>query len=137
MSDEISDYLRELAQMRAHRRCEYCLLHEEDARLPHEPDHIIARKHRGLAISDNLAWACFVCNRFKGSDIASIDVETGRLVRLLDPRQNVWSEHFRLEGARIIPLTAEGHVTEHVLQLNLGKRIRIRRALLVAGRYPR
>lgn len=27
--------------------CEYCLIHEDDVLLPHEPDHIIATKHRG------------------------------------------------------------------------------------------
>jgi HNH endonuclease len=40
---------------------------------PHEADHVIAEKHGGATSADNLAWACFYCNRFKGSDLASVD----------------------------------------------------------------
>ncbi len=32
--------------------------HEEDAWFPHEPDHIIATKHRGRTDEANLAWTC-------------------------------------------------------------------------------
>src|SRR5438132_2873790 len=134
MSDSVPDELRELVRLRAGRRCEYCLLHEEDAHLSHEPDHIIAIKHQGSTVRENLAWTCFVCNRFKGSDIASLDAETGKLARLFNPRTDRWSDHFQLEGARIVPLTPEGRVTERMLQLNLPKRIRLRRALLTARR---
>ena len=37
--------------------CEHCLLHEEDAMLAHQPDHVIAVKHRGVTHESNLAWA--------------------------------------------------------------------------------
>ena len=30
---------------------------------PHGPDHVIAEKHGGPASLENLAWACFHCNR--------------------------------------------------------------------------
>ncbi len=73
MSSDISLDLRTQAQARAGFRCEYCLLHEDDAWEPHSPDHIVARKHRGMTESENLAWTCSVCNRHKGSDVASID----------------------------------------------------------------
>ena len=78
--------LRRRVQQRAAGRCEYCLLSEEDAFFSHEPDHIIAKKHGGTTSYANLAWACFDCNRFKGSDIASKDLLTGQLVSLFDPR---------------------------------------------------
>ena len=58
---------------RANHCCQYCLLSEEDAYFPHETDHIISVKHRGLSTLENLAWSCFDCNRFKGTDIASLD----------------------------------------------------------------
>ena len=76
-------------------RCEYCLLHRTDAVLPHEIDHVISRKHRGTGEPGNLAFACYLCNRYKGRDIASINPRTGQLARLLHPRQDRWSEHFR------------------------------------------
>ena len=80
----LSASLREAVRRRANNRCEYCLLAEEDAVFPHEPDHIIAEKHGGPTTAENLAWACFDCNRFKGSDIASLDPASGRLRALIE-----------------------------------------------------
>jgi len=116
--------------------CEYCRLHQDDATLPHEPDHIIARKHDGPTHSDNLALACFRCNRFKGSDLGSIDPETGELAFFFNPRTQVWIEHFRIEGAVIQPLTPEGRVTVKLMQLNHPDRVLEREILMAIGRYP-
>ena len=82
--------LRREVRERAEERCEYCLLSESQAVLPHQPDHLIALKHGGQTISENLALACFECNRFKGSDIASVDTITGELVGLFNPRRQRW-----------------------------------------------
>ena len=71
--------LRREVRERAKQRCEYCLLAESQAFFPHEPDHLIALKHGGHTTTANLALACSDCNRFKGSDIASIDGVTGKL----------------------------------------------------------
>src|ERR1051325_507151 len=94
----ISAALRREVRERARERCEYCLLAEVQAFFPHEPDHLIALKHGGETTSENLALACFDCNRFKGSDIASIDALTGGLVPLFNPRTQTWSEHFHLHA---------------------------------------
>lgn len=64
--------MRHEVRERAHGCCGSCLLAEDDAYFPHESDHIISLKHRGLSVRENLAWSCFDCNRFKGSDIASL-----------------------------------------------------------------
>ena len=80
MSEYVPAELRRLVQDRAESRCEYCLFHEDDAFFPHEPDHIIAVKHRGKTTESNLAWACFVCNRAKGSDLASVVSQPNREV---------------------------------------------------------
>jgi 5-methylcytosine-specific restriction endonuclease McrA len=92
----ISAALRREVRERAGERCEYCLLAESQSFFPHEPDHLIALKHGGKTVSANLALACFDCNRFKGSDIASIDAATGKLALLFNPRTQMWSEHFYL-----------------------------------------
>src|SRR5258705_13210634 len=115
----ISAALRQQVRERAGQRCEYCLLAEVQAFFPHEPDHIIAQKHGGESTLENLAFACFDCNRFKGSDIASFDPVTSELVPLFNPRRQRWHEHFGIEGGRIIPLTPAGRVTESILRLNL------------------
>jgi len=132
----LSTALRHLVAERAGKRCEYCLVPSDDVLLPHEPDHILAEKHGGQTTADNLALACFHCNRHKGSDIASIDPETRRLTPLFNPRTQNWNEHFALSGIRILPLTAEGRVTAALLQLNHPDRLRVREALAEAGRYP-
>ncbi len=88
MSEAVPAALRARVRERAGGRCEYCLLHEEDSWAPHEPDHAIASKHRGRTESSNLVWTCFFCNRHKGSDLASIDEATDRIVRLFNPRRD-------------------------------------------------
>jgi hypothetical protein len=103
---------------------------------PHEPDHIIALKHGGPTAADNLAYACFECNRAKGSDIASLDPESGLLTPLYHPRSQRWDEHFHFAEAIIEPLTPVGRVTVFVLRLNQDARVAIRASLLLAGRYP-
>jgi hypothetical protein len=122
----ISAALRREVRERADERCEYCLLAESEAFFPHEPDHLIALKHGGETVSSNLALACFDCNRFKGSDIASLDPITGALVALFNPRTQRWSDHFQLRGGVIVPLTPVGRVTEKLLQFNLLSRVEVR-----------
>jgi hypothetical protein len=122
---------------RAFYRCEYCLLSEDDSFSPHQVDHVISRKHGGLSVESNLAYACLRCNTWKGSDIASVEPPTSRLTPLYNPRQQKWADHFRLEGAIIEPLTPEGVVTARLLRLNLDQRVAERRLLIVIGRYPR
>ena len=137
MASDISESLRRLVAERAAYRCEYCLLHEDDSYSPHQIDHIISRKHGGLSDPDNLAYACLRCNAWKGSDVGSIDPQTGRFIRLFDPRRQRWEEHFVLKGVVVEPLTDEGAVTARLLKLNSDKRIAERGLLTAAGRYPR
>lgn len=136
MSPRVSTVLRRLVQARARGRCEYCLIHEDDAHFPHQPDHVIAQKHRGPTHEGNLAWACYLCNLLKGSDIASVDLDTGQIVPLFNPRLHQWAEHFRLEDGQIVPLTPIGRVTEYLLQFNHPQSVQERRWLIEAGRYP-
>ena len=136
MSQWIPVALRTLVQARAGGRCEYCLIHEDDSYFPHQPDHVIARKHRGPTHADNLAWACYLCNLLKGSDIASVDIESGHVVAFFNPRLERWNEHFRLDDGQILPLTPIGRVTEYVLQFNRPQNLETRRYLCISGRYP-
>ncbi|MBX2998596.1 MAG: HNH endonuclease [Caldilineaceae bacterium] len=121
---------------RAKASCEYCLIHSNYAALTHEVDHIVAEKHGGSSEEANLAYSCAQCNRFKGSDLASIDPRSGKIVPLFNLRTDNWSEHFTLDGPVIMPLTQNGRATERLLQLNQIDRILLRRELLNTGRYP-
>lgn len=121
---------------RAQRRCEYCLIHEDDSYFGIQVDHIISEKHDGATELGNLALACVFCNRAKGSDIGSLDRETDTFVRFFDPRSDTWGEHFRLDGVEIVPLTDVARVTERLLAFNTRERLLERRLLFEVGRYP-
>ena len=43
-------------------------------------DHAFSRKRGGTSEFENLAYACILCNRYKGSDVASINQVTRRQV---------------------------------------------------------
>jgi len=135
-SQRLSADLRQLVRERAAGRCEYCLVRDENVLLPHQPDHLIAEQHGGEATAENLALACVHCNRRKGPNIASIDPTLGQLTPLFNPRTQNWTDHFVLDGAYILPQTAVGRVTVRLLNLNHPDRVRVRRALIEAGRYP-
>jgi hypothetical protein len=132
----ISASLRRLVIERAVNGCEYCLIHQDDNFFPFEVDHVIAEKHGGETVPENLCLSCPDCNAHKGSDIGSIDRETGNLTFLFNPRSQIWAEHFRLNGAEIEPLTPEGRVTVGLLQLNHPDRLAERSAMLLLNRYP-
>jgi hypothetical protein len=130
------DLFRQHVEARASGRCEYCLIHQSDAGLPHEVDHIISRKHGGPTQGENLAFACYLCNRYKGSDIATLDPATQELVRLFHPRQDCWEEHFRIAGPTLEPLTPIGAATARLLRLNTAARVVERQLLQSLARYP-
>lgn len=122
--------------MRAGHRCEYCLIYEQDAGFPHQVDHIVSRKHGGSSTADNLALACIICNRYKGSDVASINPGSGQVVRLFHPRHDQWADHFRIQAEVIEALTEVGMVTLQVLRLNAPERLAERRLLQTLKAYP-
>ncbi len=133
----IPEALRRQVIDRAQQCCEYCLIHQHDSLYTHEVDHIIPEKHRGETSESNLCLACLECNRHKGSDFGSFDPESGQITLLFNPRHHQWKDHFQLEDGHIFPLTPEGRVTVFVLNLNDEIRVRARRALTKAGRYPK
>ena len=128
--------LRTFVVQRANSRCEYCLIHQDDAGFSHEVDHVISKQHGGETVESNLAFACMVCNRYKGANIASV-ATSGGLVRLFNPRESMWAKHFRLNGAIIEPLDAIGEVTAKLLRLNAAERVVRRSVLQQLRRYPR
>ena len=77
-----------------------------------------------------------LCNRFKGSDLASIDPQSGRLVALFHPRRQQWGRHFHVANGVIQPLTAAGRVTVSLLRFNEPERVQVRAMLMSLGRYP-
>ena len=65
-STYIPSALRRFVCNRAKGCCEYCLISEATAFVPHEIDHVIAEKHGGLTEAENLPLSCTLCNKHKG-----------------------------------------------------------------------
>jgi hypothetical protein len=136
MNPRPSDDLRRQVIRRAGGRCEYCLIHQEDAVARHQIDHVIAEKHGGPTTVENLALSCVLCNLRKGSDLSSIDPDTGKVTTIFNPRTQAWWDHFLVEGVRIVGISPEGRTTVQLLQLNSHQRLAERRELRRAGRFP-
>ena len=132
----MDDSLRDLVRFRTQQICEYCRMPQSARRLRFPIDHIIARQHGGPSVWENLALCCGHCNRRKGPNVAGIDPDTGKLVRLFHPRLDHWQEHFRWDGVRIIGITAEGRATVAVLQMNHDDQLVVREELAAMGRFP-
>ncbi len=132
----ISSETRLIVTVRAHHVCEYCLISEEDSFFKFQIEHIISRKHGGSSELENLALSCVFCNRYKGSDIASLIPGTNELIRFYNPRTMRWREHFYLNEVVIEPLTKIGEATIRILQMNADEQILERTLLHRRGRYP-
>lgn len=136
MSRYVSTELRRGVAERANFLCEYCLIHEDDTFYGCHVDHIISEKHGGSTDLENLAYACALCNRAKGSDIASISSDATTMVRFYNPRTDRWSDHFQLSSSTIVGTTAIGEATARILGYNVSNRIAERELLIQIGRYP-
>jgi hypothetical protein len=132
----ITSDLRKRVVKRAGNCCEYCRLSQANNTFRFHVDHVIAEKHEGETVFENLALSCPNCNAYKGSDIASVDRETKQLSYLFNPRTENWDEHFRLNEAAIEALSPEGRVTVRLLQLNRPEQLEERLALINLGSYP-
>jgi hypothetical protein len=102
----------------------------------HQIDHIISRKHGGSSAADNLALACMLCNRHKGTDVASVHADSGKIVRLFHPRRDRWDQHFQIAEEYIDPVAEVGEITVQLLRLNAPERLSERRLLQEVGAYP-
>ena len=123
--------MRRAVRLRAGNRCEYCGIHEDDTEFGCEVDHILSEKHLGKTELDNLALACFFCNRNKGSDIGSVrSAGDPEFIHFFNPRVDSWAEHFEFDAlTRIVPKTDTGLVTARIFGFNTENRLLERQAL--------
>jgi hypothetical protein len=128
--------LVELVWRRANSICEYCRMPQVFDAAPFHIDHIIARKHNGLSVPDNLALACYQCNLFKGPNIAGLDPLTNVLCPLFNPRRDIWSFHFLWQGAVLAGISNLARTTIAVLRINEPARISHRASLITEGVFP-
>lgn len=133
----LGDDQRKFVRTRAGECCEYCRLPASGGTISFHVDHIRPLKHRGTSTLDNLCYACYHCNAYKGSNISGYDPLTDKLTRLYHPRQDVWNEHFTLEENSIIRgISPVGRTTADVLNFNEARRVQRRKSLGELGEYP-
>jgi 5-methylcytosine-specific restriction endonuclease McrA len=130
--------LRDKVAAQARHRCGYCLTAEAIVGTPMEIEHIIPQAFGGVTEEDNLWLACSLCNDHKNDRIADFDPSTGELVRLFNPRHQLWGEHFEWTpaGDRIMGKTPTGRATVNALNLNRPSLVVARRAWVSVGWHP-
>jgi len=119
---------------RSAHRCEYCRLPAIATQTAFEVEHIVPVKHGGPTVLNNLAYACFHCNRHKGVSICGLHLSTGKIVRLFHPRKDKWHEHVKFTQGRLSGKTEVGRITVRVLNMNKLEQVQLRRLWL--GRFP-
>lgn len=131
----IPESIRRVVNTRAKGCCEYCRINEKYTVKRHEVDHVYAEKHGGSTEVDNLCFSSLICNRFKGSDLRSLDPETNEISALFHPRRDIWDDHFTLQDTMIVGKTPKGRVTIKILQMNTPERLAERRILIDLSLY--
>lgn len=138
MTLRVSAQLRRRISEEAGYRCGYCLTPQSLSGARLEIDHILPKSAGGQTIAENLWLACLSCNRFKGTQTHAGDPETGRRVRLFNPRKQRWRVHFAwsADGTEIIGLTSCGRATVQALRLNREEIVRVRRRWVSVSWWP-
>jgi hypothetical protein len=126
----------DLVRLRARGRCEYCQLSQLGQEAVFHIDHIVPRAAGGPTVEANLALACVSCSLRKGARRTATDPETRAEEPLFHPRQQVWADHFRWDGERLVALTATGRATAAALALNRPIIVAIRQEEAARGRHP-
>ena len=116
---------------RANHCCEYCRMPQSAAPfLTFHIEDIQATQHIQDDSLDNLCLACPHCNLHKGPNLTTLSLETGDIVPLFHPRQQIWEDQFRINRAKIEGRTEVGRATARLLKMNEGDQIEIRTALI-------
>jgi hypothetical protein len=79
-----------------------------------------------------------LCNDHKSNRIAATDPESKVVVRLFDPRRQVWADHFAWndQGDQIVGLTPTGRATVVALHLNRPSLVQARQLWILVGWHP-
>lgn len=112
---------------RAGNCCEYCRLPQSaQPFVTFHVDHVVATQHRQDDSVDNLCLSCQSCNLRKGTNLTTIDLVTDEIVRVFDPRNDEWNDHFHVVDFVIVGKTAVGRATARLLAMNDPSRVELR-----------
>jgi 5-methylcytosine-specific restriction endonuclease McrA len=135
---QLSESLKARIREQANNQCGYCRSLQQYVLGILEIEHIIPKAAGGSDDEDNLWLACRLCNGYKGTKSQGTDPVTQQTVRLYNPRQQIWSEHFSWihNGTHVAGLTPTGRATVVALKLNNPYAVVVRKAWVTAGWHP-
>lgn len=135
---KISETVQALVRERGRYLCEYCHASEKWQYVRFTVDHVVPLSLGGTNDLENLAIACFHCNRRKTNRLSVTDPQSGSEVPLFNPRQHRWQDHFiwSADGLFIVGLTTIARITIETLALNRERVLNIRQADLAIDRHP-
>ena len=130
--------IRRIVAARAKGYCEYCRCSDRFATESFTIEHIQPRSKDGETVLDNLAWSCFGCNGHKHAKTTAIDPVTGTPIRLFNPRQQSWDDHFQWseDFTMIVGKSPCGRATIAALYLNRSGVVNLRRVLAKSDFHP-
>jgi hypothetical protein len=91
---------------------------------------------KGPTAVENFSLACVSCSLSKSAKLWAIDPETQISVRIFNPRQQQWSDHFYWDDVTVIGLTAIGRATIVALRMNRPVILAIRAEEKLLRRHP-
>jgi CRISPR/Cas system Type II protein with McrA/HNH and RuvC-like nuclease domain len=129
---KISQFTQRKVRKRSNYLCEYCHADERWQFVTFTIDHIIPISFGGNDSFENLALACFHCNRQKSNKLSINEIP------IFNPRRMIWNEHFiwSKDYLRILPKTDIGKITIELLQLNRERLLLIRADDAKVHRHP-
>ncbi|MBE9031038.1 HNH endonuclease [filamentous cyanobacterium LEGE 11480] len=135
---KISEIVRAQVSQRANGLCEYCHASEQWQYVRFTIEHVVPISQGGADRLDNLAFACFHCNRQKSNRMMAVEPEALMEVPLFSPRRQIWQEHFiwGSDLVTLVGLTATGRATIAALKMNRERILSIRAADVAVDRHP-
>ncbi len=135
---KISKDLDAKIRRQAKNRCGYCLNPQDLIPFKLEIEHLYPQALGGKTVESNLWLACRECNAHKATKIKAIDRLTQKTVKLFNPRQQKWYEHFEFsqDFSEIIGKTPCGRATVDALQMNNIYQTTARLSWSETGKFP-
>ncbi|WP_414516324.1 HNH endonuclease [Nostoc sp. PCC 9305] len=118
--------------------CAYCRTAEALTVTTFEFEHIIPLSVEGKTVFENLCLACPSCNRYKATRQTAIDPNTQNEVKLFNPQQQLWADHFTWseDATEIVGLTTIGRATISTLKMNRLQLTRVRKMWVEMCEHP-
>ena len=135
---KVSKELDAKIRAQAKNRCGYCLVPQKLVSYKLEIEHIFPKGKGGETKEENLWLSCRQCNLNKSLKTHGFDAVTFERIKLFNPREQVWAEHFVWSENKILIIgkTPCGRATVSALQLNSDLQRTAREFWKLTGIFP-